>query len=85
MVSLCVCVCVCVLLYEMVLAVDKLDETGVMAFTALPRDKWGEVREGLVSPLNSVAMAFLDQMVAMVTDSPAVGKGQCQQGNTADD
>ena len=28
----------------MSLATDELDETGVMAFTALPRDKWGEVR-----------------------------------------
>ena len=43
---MCVCVCMCVrvLLYELALAADELDETGVMAFTALPRDKWGEVR-----------------------------------------
>lgn len=30
---------------QMVFATDKLDDTGVMTFTALHRDKWAEVRE----------------------------------------
>ena len=52
------------------------DETGVAAFTALPRAKWAEIRERMKkNETNKSSLRLIDSSaVMMVLDTSTVGK-----------
>ena len=58
------------------LSSDELDETGVMSFTALPREEWAEIRKRLeTDPINKESLNTIDSCIALIildTESPDV-------------
>ena len=53
---------------------DKVDETGIMTFTALPREDWAAIRERLEKdPVNRNALEMIDSSYSILildTEAP---------------